>query len=622
MNPDASNTPQPKTLSRIDHIYIKDDWTHQINSAKHHQCIHSDHKFVICDLRVTSPQNKGSAYWKLNKQTLTDPKSNKRYKDLIKTINNQNTLIKDPTKTIAISNLPRNWHIYKRRVRALAKQIGREDKERREKDASEAHQIIQILTNKIKLTPYEKNKLRDASQTLKSIEEGQAKAAATRSKMNWEEQSDKPSQFFCNLEKQYKYNLDIPPLQKDETSPLIEDQSGQETLIHQYYSDLYDNKPTKEQSIQELLKVIQDSKQKLTNEQREMLDSPITIKETLEVLKHLPKNKSPGPDGLPEEFYAAYADLMAPILTNLFQDINAEDLSRLGWRESYIRIIYKKGIPSLLKNYRPISLLNADYKIYTKIMANRLRIVIQARNIIHPDQKGFVPNTKILENALRIQMLMDTLQSQGEDAFFLFLDQEKAFDRLDSQFFIRVMEAMNFPPIFMKRITDIYQGAYAKVIVNGKLTNTIHIKCGIRQGDPLSPYLYIIAIEALAIYIREHPEIKGIHIKNSPNNTGKQVVAMVADDTTFFGHTQRELDIITEGIKLFEEASGSKINTDKSELLPIQYSTHPVEYQTEYKILPTNSHTKVIGTLVGKDITPEQIWDKPLTTIQDRKSVV
>ena len=157
-------------------------------------------------------------------------------------------------------------------------------------------------------------------------------------------------------------------------------------------------------------------------------------------------------------------------------------------RQSITRLLYKKDDRRDLKNWRPISLLNVDYKICSKALA--IRLSKELSTIIHPDQTCSIP---------------------GRSIFGILLNpcQEKAFDRVDRHFLLNTLSRFGFGETFCRWISLLCCGAYMQVIVNGFLTESIPLLRGVRQGDPLSPLLYMLCMEVFAVNLRRDPQIEG-----------------------------------------------------------------------------------------------------------------
>ena len=205
---------------------------------------------------------------------------------------------------------------------------------------------------------------------------------------------------------------------------------------------------------------------------------------------------------------------------------------------SVTRLIFKKrGDVKNLKNWRPISLLNVDYKIIFKAITLRLSKVLE--HIIHPDQTCSVPGRSIFSNVTLLRDVLDYIQRTDESAILISLDQEKAFDRVNRSFLLKLLQVYGFGPDFCRWISTFYNGAFMQIILNGWLTDVISLERGVRQGDPLSPLLYVLCVEVLASLIRSSPGIEGFLL---PGARGLQArVRLYADDTTAILRNLRSL---------------------------------------------------------------------------------
>ena len=217
-----------------------------------------------------------------------------------------------------------------------------------------------------------------------------------------------------------------------------------------------------------------------------------------------------GSDGLPPEFYLAfYDDLKDPFLNVLNECFRSGTLTD-SQRESHLRLIYKKDDKRLAKNWRPISLLNADYKVTSKIITERLKLVIGS--IIHQDQTCGVVGRTIFSNLQLVRDTLDIIDETNGTSILLSLDQEKAFDRVDHDFLIRTFVKFGFGQSFCSWIRIFHSNVFSRIIINGNLSRPIFLGREVRQGCPLSPLLYVLVSEVLPNQIRKNKEIEGFRL--------------------------------------------------------------------------------------------------------------
>jgi hypothetical protein len=165
-----------------------------------------------------------------------------------------------------------------------------------------------------------------------------------------------------------------------------------------------------------------------------------------------------------------------------------------------------------IRNWRPISLLNVSYKLASASIANRIKNMLP--HVINEDQTGFVPGRYIGENIRLIYDLMQYTESNDIPGMLLLIDFEKAFDTVSHQFILRTLEFFNFGPDIKRWFSSLYNNASSSVIINGHVSNSFLIDRGCRQGDSLSPYLFVLCVEILALMIRKNEKINGIVIND------------------------------------------------------------------------------------------------------------
>ena len=228
-------------------------------------------------------------------------------------------------------------------------------------------------------------------------------------------------------------------------------------------------------------------------------------------------------------------------------------------RQAVITLIEKKGKDrTLIENWRPISLVNADAKIISKVIANRIKDILPS--IIHHNQTGYVKERYIGETVRSIFDIMDLTDKENMPGLLIFIDFEKAFDSLEWNFLYNCLDVFNFGPNFKRWIKTFYANIKSCVVNNGLCSDYFELTRGVRQGDPLSPYLFLLAVETLAIAIRASEEIKGIVI-----NQEETKLLQYADDTTAVLADLESAQKLFQLLGKFKELSGLKVNSLKTE---------------------------------------------------------
>ena len=244
-------------------------------------------------------------------------------------------------------------------------------------------------------------------------------------------------------------------------------------------------------------------------------------------------------------------------------------------------------------NWRPITLLGVDYKLLTKTLAERLKQVLPG--LIHPDQNGFVPGGNIVFSAHTIRDLLFYCSKEKVDMILMALDYTKAFDSVDFQMVFRSMEVYNFGENFRRWVEILYSGGTSCISNNGFLSDTFPIERSTRQGDPISPLIFILILEILFIYIRADKNIGGIRImKNEVKLTS------FADDATYFMKDRKSVAHLISVIANFSKVSGLQINKTKSECLIFDFELNLNIYDNHLYGVPMVENLKILGHYFGK----------------------
>ena len=306
----------------------------------------------------------------------------------------------------------------------------------------------------------ELNEYDELKNELKLIFEVKSKATIFRAECNWVENGEKATKYFFNLEKK-NYNRKVINEIEAEEGASIKDNKQILAKIGQYYSDLYRSKILLDHPQESFNKFTQNVKMpKLSDEEKVSLEGYLTFEECQKILETLPNEKSPGEDG-----FTAELDLVEGL--NGGYDIEQLSISQ---RRGVITLL-PKGDESLthLYNWRPITLLNVDYKIASKAIAKRIEPILN--KLVHSDQTGFVKRRYIGENIRLISDIMEQTKKLNSTWFLISVDFQKAFDSLEWSCIQSALEGYNFGEGIVKWIQLFYKDIESAVMNNGCLTS-------------------------------------------------------------------------------------------------------------------------------------------------------
>ena len=219
--------------------------------------------------------------------------------------------------------------------------------------------------------------------------------------------------------------------------------------------------------------------------------------------------KTPGTDGLPCEFYKVFWNDIGEILIKAHNySYDTGNLS-ISQRRGIVKLIPKNDADlTSIKNWRPKILLNCDYKIASKAVASRVKAFLPKR--ISEDKKGFIRGRNINENIRTIDSIIKDTAENNTPGILLFLDFEKAFDTLEWSFIDKTLQHFGFGSSLLRWTKLFYSDIESCILNNGWSSNFFQLSRGVRQGCPLSPYLFVLSVEVLAEAIRRKKEIAGI----------------------------------------------------------------------------------------------------------------
>ncbi len=587
-----SVNPENSSASRIDKIYASKGLLPYVMSCVAVPRSVSDHSPIILGVHNIDLVEKGKGLWKMNCEILKNPIFNREVEILWNDFCENKPLEQD--------KLLGWWDDFKAQVGNLARKIGKG-----------RAKLKNFTLNKLQgefakdVESFDKNpsndlvkKILDIKSSLEEIEKEKLNGERVRAKVKWHEEGEKSSKYFLSSEVYRAKNKLIAGL-KNPAGDVISDSKGMLELGVNFYSELY---RSGEVDLHAQSKFVDNLNLKLSEEEKNSCESEMSKEEVLNALKSFKNNKSPGSDGIPKEFYIHFWEILGEAFTDL---LNAcHDIGELpeSMRLAILILLYKDGLKDELKNWRPISLLNTDYKAMARVLSNRMRKVIGS--VIRPDQTCGVPGRFIHENIIFTQDCIIYANKENKPLAIVSIDMTKAFDRVNREFLFKIMEKLNFGEKFLKWVKIMYLETSSRLIINGNVSKSFRLTRGVRQGCPLSPLLYIICAESLLEYVRKNETVKGFVL---PTGSVCSKAKGYADDGNFYLNDIISVEFLLEIIEMYGKASESKLNRGKTKLFLAGALKYENPVHLGVQIL--REKLKVLGVWLGTENCDKDNWD-------------
>ncbi|MCH81570.1 hypothetical protein A2U01_0002360, partial [Trifolium medium] len=394
-----------------------------------------------------------------------------------------------------------------------------------------------------------------------------------RSRALWLTHGDKNTKFFHQKASQRRRKNKIEGI-KDPMDIYHTDQEEIEDIFINHFQQLFST-----QNLINVAETVQVVQNKIDQANHDYLNMDFTAEEVVTAIKDMKSLAAPGPDGLPARFYHTYWDIVGQDITNVV------------------------------------------LQIITKTIANRLKSILP--NIISPNQSAFVPGRLITDNTIIAHEIFHYLSQTTRQTGYVGIktDMAKAYDRLEWGFLQATLQAMNFPQKMINTIMKCVTSVSFSILVNGKPTKSFLPERGLRQGDPLSPYLFIICADVFSALITKAQQDKLIQgVKIAPRAPEITHLFFADDSLMFCRANEEEIRQMHLLITTYQQASGQLVNYTKSELIFSKKVTQNIKLAI-HNILPmaiVDYYSKYLGqpTFIGRsknqvfNFIQDKVWKK------------
>ena len=576
------------TRARIDKVFVSGSIRNRIIEYKIKTNTISDHDSINISIGLDEEQERwGKGDWKLNNEILKEEDLQGRVLELF------NTYLMNKGRDFG-----KTWDKFKEVVKKECIHYSIQRKEEQIHFEREAMKIVDHLQGKIDNglgDQTDQDLLDEIKEEVREFEEEKIRGLRTRAKLDDIQHNERPTSYFYKKIREKEEGKHIRALFNDDDE-LAEEKDEILTTIHNFYQELYKSEGIDLQQMTENLDTINLT---LSEDDARALNRPITKEEVHKAIKNMRKGKSPGNDGLTAEFYQQFGEFLEDEITELMNNIMLSGELPKSQKEATLKLLFKKGDHRHLKNWRPVSLLNVDYKILSKIMTFRLSEYME--KITPIEQKCGVKGRQMRDIIRNIDVICEEMNEKG--GYLMLLDQQKAFDRVNHTYMLAVLQKMGINGRFLGLIKAMYNDISSRVEVNGAKTDKIEVQRSVRQGCPFSMMIFVLTSVPLINMINNSNKLTGY--KTRRGRTIK--IQSYADDNTVMLSTPDEMD---EVLKIYDKHSAAceaKINADKTEILKLG-QRHDRE-KSDFKKF-RKKKVKILGTWFTEnrdDISTENI---------------
>lgn len=531
-------------MARLDRFYIQNKDMHLVQSSKIIPSF-SDHDGLRINLH-TAESNYRTAYWKFDPTSL---QSNDYIYYIKNIISHYQEKSENPNSNICLI-----WDRLKEEISAASQRFTKQLNQETKQKLTTLISTLDYIDKKEELSRSDSQLMLQIRKEISSIYKARASEKLNFLQSQVIQEANMQSKFFLRLAKQNKPSSIINQIRVNgniTTNKNVIYPEVQRFFQNQFSENVTNQIDTESIVFQELPSLNQTDSEKC--------EQIITQEEIHEAIKSAKLNRASGMDGLPIEFYKFFWDDIKTLLTKLIKNFQQTGELPLSMKKIVVTPIPKPGDRTELKNWRPISLMNCDYKIITRIFGRKIADVISS--LLTSDQSYCVPGRTIYNNLHLIRNIIRHANRTNSPLAVLALDQQGAFNNISHEYLHQLLKIHKFGPTMTQSILALLNQTKGYVKIGSTLLAPFVFKKGFRQGDPIAGPLYVLSIEPFLRLATKMMASIGYPI---PNSNFRITSTGFADDVHFFISENQQFQLITDAFNLYSRQSGALLNTTKS----------------------------------------------------------
>ncbi|CAL1385774.1 unnamed protein product [Linum trigynum] len=349
------------------------------------------------------------------------------------------------------------------------------------------------------------------------------------------------------------------------------------------------------------------------------LVKPFSEAEVWAALVSFDGGKSPGPDGFTFEFLKKCWFQMRMNLMQAFEEFHRTGSLPKCVTHSFICLVPKKDSVEDVKDLRPISLMGSINKLLSKVLMERMGSILPS--LVSDYQHASVRGRQISEAGLIANEIIDSRRKSNKPGLMFKLDLEKAFDNVSWDCLFKILSNLGFPQKWQNWIRGAMCSPVLSILVNGESHGFFSSSKGLRQGDPLSPGLFVLVMDVLSFMLgklREKGKFRGFFI-DEEQNRGEVTHLLFADDTLIFCEAEPDQVLSLLGtLVCFQAVTGLKVNLDKSMMYTVGEVPEPSFFADIFGCKWSRDTSKYLGFPLGARPNSIAVWDPVINSVQHR----